>query len=282
MARRPGNIMGDFEMPDETIVAIFDTAAHAQAAVQDLLAAHVPQDAISTHADMASNGTATTGSAMPTQKPGLWASIFGGEPDHDTAVYSQSVQSGSSVVTIKAPDQHVSSVVAILERHNPVDIDERASNYGLTQTAASTSAMQPLGADARSATAGDEVLQLSEEQLVVGKRLVNRGTTRIRRFVVEVPVEEQVSLHEETVKIERHAVTGDRPVSGTAFTDRTIEMTQTGEEAVVGKTARVREEVSLRKEVVDRVETVKDTVRREDVEIVKAPAETVVGKPSKV
>ncbi len=270
-------------MPDETIVAIFDTAAHAQAAVQDLLAAHVPHDAISTHADTASTGTATTGSAMPTQKPGLWASIFGGEPDHDTAVYSQSVQGGSTVVTIQAPDQHVSSVVAILERHNPIDIDERASSYGLTQTARSTSATQPLGASvAQSATTGDEVVQLSEEQLVVGKRLVNRGTTRIRRFVVEVPVEEQVRLHEETVKIERRAVTGDRPVSGTAFTDRTIEMTQTGEEAVIGKTARVREEISLRKEAADRIETVKDTVRREDVEIVKVPSETVVTKPSKI
>ena len=270
-------------MPDETIVAIFDTGAHAQAAVQDLLAAHVPQDAISTHADTASTGTATTGSAMPTQKPGLWASIFGGEPDHDTAVYSQSVQGGSTVVTIQAPDQHVSSVVAILERHNPIDIDERASSYGLTQTARSTSATQPLGASvAQSATTGDEVVQLSEEQLVVGKRLVNRGTTRIRRFVVEVPVEEQVRLHEETVKIERHAVTGDRPVSGTAFTDRTIEMTQTGEEAVIGKTARVREEISLRKEAADRIETVRDTVRREDVEIVKVPSETVVTKPSKI
>ena len=44
-------------------------------------------------------------------------------------------------------------------------------------------------------------------------------------------------------------------------------MTETGEEAVVGKTARVREEVHLRKEAVDRVETVRDTVRREDVAI---------------
>ena len=271
-------------MSDEIIVAIFDTAAHAEAAVQDLLTANVPRDAISTHANTASTGAATTGSAMPTQKPGLWASIFGGEPDHDTAVYSQSVQSGSTVVTIKAPDQHVSSVMSILERHNPIDIDERASSYGLTQTAASAPATQPYGAGvARDTKAGDGgVIQLSEEQLVVGKRLVNRGTTRIRRFVTEVPVEEQVTLHDETVKVERHAVTGDRPVSGTAFTDRTIEMTQTGEEAVVGKTAHVREEVSLRKEATDRVETVKDTVRREDVKIEQVPAETVVTKTSKI
>ena len=270
-------------MPDETIVAIFDTAAHAEAAVQDLLTANVPRDAISTHANTTSTGSATTGSAMPTQKPGLWASIFGGEPDHDTAVYSQSMQSGSSVVTIKAPDQHVASVISILERHRPIDIDERASAYGLTQPTAATSATQPYGAGvARDTTAGNEVLQLSEEELVVGKRLVNRGTTRIRRFVTEVPVEEQVKLHEETVKIERHAVTGHRPVSGTAFTNQTIEMTQTGEEAVVGKTAHVREEVSLRKEAVDRVETVKDTVRREDVEIEQVPTQTVVNKTAKI
>ena len=263
-------------MPDETVVAIFDTAAHAEAAIQDLLTAKVPRDAISTHANTASTSAATTGSAMPAEKPGLWASLFGGEPDHDTAVYSQSVQSGSSVVTVKAPDQYVASVVSILERHNPIDIDERASTYGLTQTA------QSYGASSGNTTAGSETLQLSEEQLVVGKRLVNRGTTRIRRFVTEVPVEEQVGLHEEAVKIERHAVTGNTPASGTAFTDQTIEMTQTGEEAVVGKTAHVREEVSLRKEAADHVETVKDTVRREDVAIEQVPSEEVVTKTAKI
>jgi stress response protein YsnF len=44
-------------------------------------------------------------------------------------------------------------------------------------------------------------------------------------------------------------------------------MTETGEEAVVGKTARVVEEVALRKQAVDHVETVRDTVRKEEVEI---------------
>ena len=248
-------------MSDETIVAIFDTAAHAEAAVADLLAAHVPRDSISTQASTAGTG----GAAASAEKPGLWASIFGGEPDHNTSVYSQSVSSGSSVVTVKAPEQHVASVLAILERHGPIDIDERASSYGLTQPAVATAPV--------AGVAGNEVLQLSEEELVVGKRLVNRGTTRIRRFVTEIPVEQQVSLHEETVKIERQAVTGDRPATG-AFTDRTIEMTQTGEEAVVGKTARVVEEVSLRKEAADRVETVKDTVRREDVKIEQVPTTT--------
>ena len=44
-------------------------------------------------------------------------------------------------------------------------------------------------------------------------------------------------------------------------------MTEAGEEAVVGKTARVVEEVVLRKQVSERMETVSDTVRRTEVEV---------------
>ncbi len=253
-------------MSDETIVAIFDTAAHADAAVQDLVAAHVPQNAISTHANIASTGTP----AMPAAKPGFWASIFGGEPDHNTDVYSQSVQGGSTVVTVKAPDEHIAAVMSILERHNPIDIDERASSYGLTQSATTQVPVAP-AVDSTAADGG--AIQLSEEQLVVGKRLVNRGGTRVRRFVVEVPVEEQVTLHDEKVTLERRPVTDGRPVTD-SFSDKAIEMTATGEEAVVGKTARVVEEVGLRKEAIDHVETIRDTVRKEDVKVEQVPGAT--------
>jgi PAS domain S-box-containing protein/uncharacterized protein (TIGR02271 family) len=85
----------------------------------------------------------------------------------------------------------------------------------------------------------------------------------VRRFVVETPVEESVSLRSETVRVERRPVTDGRPVADADVTDKTIEMTQTGEEAVVGKTARVVEEVSLRKEAVDRTETIHETVRKD-------------------
>jgi stress response protein YsnF len=56
-------------------------------------------------------------------------------------------------------------------------------------------------------------------------------------------------------------------VTDADFTDRTIEVTETDEEAVVGKTARVKEEVVVNKAATERVETVRETVRREDVEI---------------
>ena len=89
---------------------------------------------------------------------------------------------------------------------------------------------------------------------------------RVRSYVVETPVEEEVSLRSETVHLERRAV--DRPVgAGEAFVDRTIEATETAEEAVISKEARVTEEISLDKAVDARTETVRDTVRRTEVEI---------------
>ena len=258
-------------MTDETIVAVYDTAAHADAAVQDLQAANVPSSAITRHP----SGTGITAESTR-REPGFWSSLFGGEPDHDTAVYDRSVESGSHVVSVRVPETHVSSVVSILERHNPIDIDERAAGYGLGAVGTTTTTTrEPLGtatgtpARDTALQGGEERLQLAEEQLSVGKRLVNRGTTRIRRFVVETPVEENVTLHSERVSVERRPVTGDARVTDADFTDKVLEVTETDEEAVVAKTARVKEEVVVRKDVADRVETIRDTVRREDVEITK-------------
>ena len=261
-------------MTDQTIVAVYDTAAHAELAVQDLLQAKVPESAIHRHAQEGSYAGGAKTATTRTEEPGFWASLFGGEPDHDTAVYDRSVSGGSTAVTVQVPEDHVTAVMDILERHNPIDIDERAGSYGLTQT---TTARTPLAASppvtgAKTATDGGTI-QLSEETLAVGKRVVNRGTTRVRRFVVETPVEEQIRLHDEKVTIERRPVTDGRAVAGADWTDKTIEATESAEEAVVSKTARVYEEVGLKKEATDRTETVRDTVRREDVEITKEPGD---------
>jgi uncharacterized protein (TIGR02271 family) len=114
---------------------------------------------------------------------------------------------------------------------------------------------------------------LAEESLAVGKRAVSGGTTRVRRYVVETPVEEQVALQDEKVVVDRRPVTGGQPVAD--FTDKTIEMTETHEEPVISKTARVTEEVSLHKEVTDRVEKVRDTVRRDEIEVEQVPGTAI-------
>jgi stress response protein YsnF len=76
-----------------------------------------------------------------------------------------------------------------------------------------------------------------------------------------------VTLHEEKVRVERRPV--DRPIAvgDDAFRERTIEATERREEAVVSKEARVKEEVVVRREAGERTETVRDTVRRTEVEV---------------
>lgn len=283
-------------MAEETIVAVYDTVAHADAAVRDLEAANVPSGAITRHsADSAGAGVSTDTSQAAPRPSGFWSGQFGGEPDHDTAVYDRSLQAGSTVVMVKAPEQYIDSVSVILERHSPIDMDERAAGYGLgtssvttatsttaaplasTATSTSTTASALTGGTATAATGaatGEEVIGLSEEQIAIGKRMVNRGTTRVRRFVVETPVEENVTLRSEQVSIQRRPVAAGTTVPESSFTDKVVEFKETDEEAVVGKTAHVKEEVVVRKDVADRVETIHDTVRREEVEIEKIPGTT--------
>ena len=126
----------------------------------------------------------------------------------------------------------------------------------------------PAGEVQRLGPATDEAsIPIVEERLRVGKREVEHGRVRIRSYVVETPVQEQVRLREEHVEVERRAV--DRPVADAdrLFQERTIEAAESAEEAVVAKEARVVEELVVRKEAEERVQTVQDKVRRTEVEV---------------
>ena len=152
---------------------------------------------------------------------------------------------------------------AILENHHPVHLDENINS----RSQAASAAQQVTSVT----TDKEQVIPLKEEELKVGKRIVDQGVTRLRRYVVESPVEKEVTLRGERVTIERR-----RPVEGAAggtFEERTVEVRETEEVPVVEKTARVVEEVLIRKEATERTETVRDTVRREQVEVTE-------GKPA--
>ena len=106
-----------------------------------------------------------------------------------------------------------------------------------------------------------------EEQLQVGKRQEEHGGVRIYSRVTSRPVEKDVQLREEHVSVHRRPA--DRPVSDAdrAFEERTIEASETVERPVVSKEARIVEEVVVGKDVQQRTETVRDTVRRTDVQV---------------
>ena len=121
---------------------------------------------------------------------------------------------------------------------------------------------------ARTLNENEVALPVIEEELQVGKREVQRGGVRVYSHVTETPVEETVQLHEEHVNVERRPV--DRPLTAAdsaAFKEENFELRETAEEAVISKQARVVEEVVVGKTATDRTETVRDTVRRTDVEV---------------
>jgi uncharacterized protein (TIGR02271 family) len=124
--------------------------------------------------------------------------------------------------------------------------------------------------DATATGARDEVIPIAEEELHVGKREVGHGRVRIQSRVIERPVQEQVTLREERVDVERRPVSGEYregALGSDPFQERTIEVEERSEEAVVSKEARVVEEVVVRKEAETRTETISDTVRKTEVDV---------------
>ena len=264
-----------------TITALFDTRADAEAGKQRLVAARVDASNISIHdkSDLSSGSDYSTH-----QDRGIWNSTKNAFlPDEDRHTYEEGIRRGGVLLTADVDGDAVATAVKALESTSNVDIDERAGKWrseGWSAPTAGSTAYAAAGTGANRNVAGEEHIPIVEEQLVVGKREVQHGTTRVRSYVTERPVQEQVQLREEHVNIERRPV--DRPISGDAnmFQDRTIDVTETAEEAVVGKTARVVEEVVVSKTADERVETISDTVRRTEVDIDKGGTTDRVGASS--
>ena len=231
----------------------------------------------------------TTGTGIGDRISNFVGNLFGSDVDEsDRGIYAESLRRGSTLVTVKAEDQLVDTAAEIMNRHGAVDIDQRAAQYqasgytGFDAAAPAVTADQIRQERDRLSNQGEVALPVVEEQLQVGKRAVQRGGVRVYTRVTERPVEETINLREEQVRVERRPV--DRPVSEAdlaAVREGAIEVTTTGEEAVVSKQARVVEEVVVGKEATERTETVRDTVRRTDVDVEQADADTTRGTKSK-
>lgn len=161
-------------------------------------------------------------------------------------------------------------VRGVLHEEQYAETQKSAAAVGGSQTyepsARNTGAKHVHGVT-REATADEISIPIIEENLVVGKRTVEKGGVNVRTTLTEKPVEETVSLREEEVSVERHKV--DRPVdtSGDVFQEGSFDVTTQAEVPVVSKTARVVEEVVIDKETTEHTETVRDTVKRTDVEV---------------
>ncbi|MEO7177774.1 MAG: YsnF/AvaK domain-containing protein, partial [Allosphingosinicella sp.] len=181
---------------------------------------------------------------------------------------------GGYLLCARVDEDRADEAVRILDESESVDLDERETSWRsegwspYQQAGGGSTGFQQQQETGR--TVEEERIPIVEEELRVGKREVERGGTRVRSYVTETPVREQVNLREEHVSVERRPV--DREVSeaelqGDMMQGREIEMTETAEEAVVGKEARVREELVVRKTAEERTETVEDRVRKTEVAV---------------
>jgi uncharacterized protein (TIGR02271 family) len=260
----------------KTLVATFRSVSEAQNVQRELTKQGFSDGDVRIVANnqdaIGSSGYSSTSS---THEGGIMGSIkhfFSSLTDadqNDQDYYSQGVTTGGALLSITVPDDRVESTRALLEQYG-------ASEF----SGATTNAPRAMGASAgtarRAATAENVAVPVVEEQLQVGKREVNRGAVRVYSHVTERPIEENVHLREEHVHVQRTPV--NRPASEAdfqAFKEGTIELTETAEEAVVSKQARVVEEVVVGKDVTERTETVRDNVRRTNVEVEEVAPEQV-------
>lgn len=224
-----------------------------------------------------------------------------GVPDEEAHYYAEGVKRGGTLVTVNVRDDEMAEVAAeIMREHGAVDIDERAGRWKeegwsgrladdedadvpstVRGSASSAASRSPSRADVSALTQdtrgrerdAGQVLPVVEEELRVGKRQVERGGVRVYSKVVDTPVEDTVTLREEHVEVERRPV--DRALGSghaAAFKETVIELRETAEEAVVDKRARITEEVVVTKHATEREETIRDTVRKTDVDIEKIGA----------
>jgi uncharacterized protein (TIGR02271 family) len=141
-----------------------------------------------------------------------------------------------------------------------LEYSERRSETGLPE------GRRGDGGRGRRRTADEETaVTRHEEELAVGKRDMETGRARLRKWVETEPVQEDVELRRETARVEREPI--DQPVGEGAIGQEEVEVPLRGEQAVAEKRTVAKERVGIEKDVETERETVSDQVRKERVEV---------------
>jgi uncharacterized protein (TIGR02271 family) len=232
-----------------TVIGLFDDHHEALAAFESLAESGFDREAL----DVLTNDDSA-------DEPKL-ARMHERVPMPDLEVYLEGVRRGGTLVTATVEDVRVAEASEVMARYAVVNIVQRWEELRAER------------ADLQLSTPGGEeqVLEVIEEQLEIGKQEIERGRLRIYTRVSERNVSEQVSLRDETLRIQRRPVDRRIEINAQTFSSRAFEIGEVDEIAVVHKVARVIEEVRLDKETVEKLETVRATLRRSDVKVGTAP-----------
>lgn len=252
-----------------TITAMFDSRSDAEEAKERLrttLGADARIiDKSSGHSDSSGEGG------------GFWAGVKDAfMPDEDRHSYDEGIRRGGFMLCATVDENQADQACGVLEGSNTVDLDSREQQWreeGWAGYQGQPQSTRSQGDRRQDNVVEEERIPIVEEQLRVGKRETQRGGARVRSYVEERPVSEQVNLREEQINVERRPVIDSGPLSQSEvdrsdlMKEQQVEMRATGEEPVIGKDARVKEEVVVQKTATERTENVQDTVRETKVDV---------------
>jgi uncharacterized protein (TIGR02271 family) len=266
-------------MTTRTITAIYDSETDANQARERLVQTGLAESDVQI---VSQNLTRSDVSTDTGDDKSMWESIkdfFVGD-DEDRSMYSEGVRRGGYLLTARVDDRYGDEAITQLEQTNAVDLDARAEQWRTEGWTGSSLQSDSAAVDTTTVSSGsragsnlradeEQAIPIVQEKLRVGKREVDRGSVRVRSYVVEEPVHEDVRLREERVEVERRPVSDRRAsaADATLMRDQTIEVSERSEEAVVAKDAVVTEEVVVRKTADERVESIDDTVRHTEVDV---------------
>ena len=210
-------------MTTRTLTAMFPSKAEAERAGEML----VSQLQLDRGMFRISPGAGVTDAGYDQSRPYEEKGFFGSlkdlfVPDEDRHSYAEGMRRGHVLLSAQVDEAHLRKASTILEQAGSVDLDAQEATWrqsgwqGYDATAHDTmraAAPMPAMTTPAASVAGaqDGTIKVMEERLAVGKRVVEHGSVRVRAYVVERPVEESVTLHQETVQVERHPV--NRPAT---------------------------------------------------------------------
>jgi hypothetical protein len=204
-------------------------------------------------------------------EPHVWDWLFSKHvPERDKTFYSTHLAEGRTALSVllngETSPARINAVEEILERYHPVDVhieQQEERSAAVVGPAAKAAGEEQIKQEI--AAGGEQIIPLPREELRVGTRVADR-VRRIRTYVVEEPVEKEVSLSDEQVIIER------RPATTSAVgapSERDYEFHERHEEPVVEKMTGADEELVVHKEAKRHTERVRGTVRRTKAEVAK-------------
>ncbi|WP_157283857.1 DUF2382 domain-containing protein [Bradyrhizobium yuanmingense] len=189
-------------------------------------------------------------------------------PEDDRRIYEGHMAKGGTALSVLVDSPSMADldrIEGVLQQYNPVEIHEENSDRSVVGRGLPGSATGQTGYGAQEGER-EKVIPLPQEELKVGKR-ATESVKHIRTYVVEEPVQKDVSLRDERTVVERRPATG--AATGQPM-EREYEVRELHEEPVVQKDVRAGEELVVRKEATERTERIADTVKKTKADIDKS------------